>query len=161
MRSAIVLLVLITCLGSCNSNTIVSETQPLPGYWDKDNPVGFSIPQLDSLKKYNVFLHIRNTNAYRFNNLFLIVTMDFPHGKTVVDTLEYRMANADGSWLGQGIGSVKENKLWYKEQVSFFEEGNYNITITHAVRNNGDVEGVSKLEGITDVGYSIEEASQQ
>lgn len=87
--------------------------------------------------------------------------MNFPHGKTVVDTLEYRMANADGSWLGQGIGSVKENKLWYKEQVKFLEEGNYNITITHAVRNNGEVEGVTKIEGITDVGYSIEATSKQ
>ncbi|PKA82872.1 protein involved in gliding motility GldH [Ulvibacter sp. MAR_2010_11] len=157
----IVFLVLIFLVVSCTSDTIVSETQPLPGYWEKDKTVEFSIPQLDSLKKYNVFLHLRNTNEYPYNNLFLIVSMQFPQGKTLVDTLEYRMATPDGTWLGEGIGSVKENKLWYKEKVSFFEEGNYNITITHAVRNNGDVEGVTQLDGITDVGYSIEEALQQ
>ena len=87
--------------------------------------------------------------------------MEFPHGKTLVDTLEYKMAYPNGEWMGEGIGSVKENKLWYKENVTFFEEGNYNITITHAVRNNGDVEGVSRLEGISDVGYSIEESKEQ
>jgi gliding motility-associated lipoprotein GldH len=87
--------------------------------------------------------------------------MNFPHGKTIADTLEYRMANPDGSWMGQGIGNVKENKLWYKEQVQFFEEGNYTVTIGQAMRNNGDVEGVTKLEGITDVGFSIEEATKQ
>jgi len=87
--------------------------------------------------------------------------MKYPHGKTVTDTLEYRMANPDGSWLGTGIGSIKENKLWYKENFSFTEDSTYRVAITHAMRNNGDVEGVSILEGITDVGFSIEEVSQQ
>ncbi len=133
----------------------------MDGFWGQDKTVEFKIPQLDSLKKYNLFLNIRNSNEYKFNNIFLIVSMNFPHGKTVTDTLEYRMANPDGSWMGQGIGNVKENKLWYKENVSFFEDGIYSITIGQAMRNNGAVEGVTKLEGITDVGFSIEETIKQ
>jgi gliding motility-associated lipoprotein GldH len=155
------LLMVAGCLSACNSDIVFSENRSLPGYWDKNEKIEFTLPQLDSLKKYNLFVNIRNTNAYPFNNIFLIVTMEFPHGKTLVDTLEYKMAYPNGEWMGEGIGSVKENKLWYKENISFFEEGNYNITITHAVRNNGDVEGVSSLEGITDVGYSIENAKPQ
>ncbi|MCW5519998.1 gliding motility lipoprotein GldH [Aureitalea sp. L0-47] len=154
-------LLIFLVLASCTNDIVVSESRSLPGYWDKQESLEFQIPQLDSLKKYNVFLNVRNTNDYPFNNLFLIVAMEFPHGKTLVDTLEYKMAFPNGEWMGEGIGSVKENKLWYKENVSFYEEGNYNITITHAVRNNGDVEGVSRLEGITDVGYSIEENKEQ
>lgn len=146
---------------SCNQAIVVSDTHTMPGYWDKDEKIEFIIPQLDSLKQYNVFVNIRNTNDYPFNNLFLIVSMEFPYGKTIVDTLEYKMAYPNGEWMGEGIGNVKDNKLWYKENVSFFEDGNYNITITHAVRNNGDVEGVSRLDGIIDVGYSIEEATQE
>ena len=152
---------LIVVLASCTNDIVVSESKSLPGYWDKEEQLEFQIPQLDTLKKYNIFLNLRNTNDYPFNNLFLIVSMEFPHGKTLVDTLEYRMAHPNGEWMGEGIGNVKENKLWYKENVSFFEQGNYNITITHAVRNNGEVEGVSRLQGITDVGYSIEEANQE
>lgn len=130
----------------------------MDGYWGAEEVVAFKLPQLDSLKKYNLFVNIRNTNEYKYNNLFLIVSMEFPHGKTVTDTLEYRMANPDGTWMGQGIGDVKENKLWYKEQVQFFEEGIYEINIEQAMRNNGAVEGVTKLEGISDVGFSVEEA---
>ncbi len=150
-----------TMFVSCMSDIVVSETKSLPGYWDKEERIEFVIPQLDSLKKYNVFLNVRNTNEYPFNNLFLIVSLDFPHGKTIVDTLEYKMAYPNGEWMGQGISNVLENKLWYKENVSFFENGNYNITITHAARNNGEVEGVSQLEGITDVGYSVEEVKEE
>ena len=161
MRGSGVFIVLILILVSCDSRTILGETEALPGVWNKDTEVIFDLPQMDSLKKYNVFLHVRNSNEYKYNNLFLIVSMKFPHGKTIIDTLEYRMANPDGTWLGEGIGSIKENKLWYKEKVSFYEEGTYTITIAQAVRNNGDVDGVSNLEGITDVGFSVEEASQQ
>lgn len=148
-------------LVSCESNTIFSETKAMDGYWGQDEVVEFNLPQLDSLKNYNLFLNIRNTNEYKYNNIFLIVSINFPYGKTVTDTLEYRMANPDGSWMGQGIGDVKENKLWYKEHVRFFEDGNYNVIVEQAMRNNGAVEGVRKLEGITDVGLSIEEATNQ
>lgn len=151
----------VVMLVSCESNTVFSDSQAMDGHWGADEVVQFKLPQLDSLKKYNLFLNIRNTNEYRYNNLFLIVNMTFPHGKTFTDTLEYRMANPDGSWMGQGIGNIKENKLWYKENVQFFEDGIYTVDIAQAMRNNGDVEGVTKLEGITDVGFSIEEASKQ
>ena len=146
---------------SCDSNTVFSESRSLSGDWNKNETISFSIPQLDSLERYNVFVNLRNTNDYHFNNIFLIVSMDFPHGKTITDTLEYKMANPDGTWLGSGIGNIKENKLWFKEKVSFLEKGNYKLRINHAVRNNGNVEGVTNLEGITDIGYSIEEILQE
>tara|TARA_B100002051_G_C16559626_1_gene546832 strand:+ start:230 stop:715 length:486 start_codon:yes stop_codon:yes gene_type:complete len=161
MNRLMALFLTVVMLVSCESNTVFSESQAMDGHWGADEVVQFKLPQLDSLKKYNLFLNIRNTNEYRYNNLFLIVNMTFPHGKTVTDTLEYRMANPDGSWMGQGIGNIKENKLWYKENVQFFEDGIYTVDIAQAMRNNGDVEGVTKLEGITDVGFSIEEASKQ
>ena len=144
---------------SCDSNIVVSEMKSLPGYWGQNEKLEFVIPELDSLKTYHVFFHVRNTNEYPYNNIYIIANMQFPHGKTVTDTLEYRMAAPDGTWLGTGIGEVKESKLWYKENVSFFEKGNYILTVSQAVRNNGEVSGVSQLKGITEVGYSIEEAT--
>lgn len=152
---------LVALLISCNSNTVVSSSKSVENSWNKNDVIEFSIPQLDSLHLYNVFIDIRNSNEYKYNNLFLIARIEFPHGKSIVDTLEYKMAKPDGTWLGAGIGSVKENKLWYKEQVRFSEEGIYTLKIEHAARNNGAVEGVSNLIGITDVGYSIELSAQQ
>jgi gliding motility-associated lipoprotein GldH len=94
-----------------------------------------------------------------FNNLFLIVEMEYPHGKTIKDTLEYQMAEPNGALLGEGFTDIKENKLWYKgygKPFIFEEKGDYNIKIQHAMRNNGDINGVDRLEGITDVGFRIE-----
>lgn len=148
-------------LVSCETNTVFSEVRALDGHWGADEVIEFKLPELDSLATYNLFINVRNSNQYKYNNLFLIVSMNFPHGKTITDTLEYRMANPDGTWLGQGIGELKDNKLWYKERVKFIEDGTYTVDIMQAMRNNGEVEGVSKLEGITDVGFSIENATKQ
>lgn len=160
MHNSLAAIFLFIVLVSCNSDTVVGETRALSGSWNKDSIIEFEIPPLDSLKKYNVFLHLRNNNEYNYNNIFLIVTLNFPHGKSIVDTLEYRMAEADGTWLGTGIGSLKENKFWYKENINLEEDGNYKLTIAQAIRNNGDVNGVTSLTGVSDVGYSIEEADQ-
>ncbi len=161
MNKLLVLSIFAVVFSSCESNIVFSETKSMGGHWGATEAVEFKLPQMDSLRKYNLYLNIRNTNDYKFNNIFLIVSMNFPHGKTVTDTLEYRMAKPDGSWMGQGIGDVKENKLWYKENVQFAEEGNYTVDISQAMRNNGALEGVTKLEGITDVGFSIEETTKQ
>ena len=158
-KGLLLLILLAVFSGACTTDVLVAEYRSLPGYWDNKEAVTFQLPELDSLGTYNVFINLRNTNDYPFNNIFLITTMEFPHGKTVIDTLEYRMAYPDGSWMGEGIGSVKDNKLWYKEGVRFFEEGIYTLSIEQAVRNNGQVDGVKELEGIAEVGYSIERAN--
>lgn len=144
---------------SCDSNQIFDEYQSVPSHWSKDDLISFNVTPPDSTNTYNLFINIRNTNAYKFSNLFLITEMNFPHGKTVTDTLEYQMAKPNGELLGEGFTDVKENKLWYKEGVKFDEVGPYTITIQHAMRNNGEVNGVDVLEGITDVGFRIEPAS--
>jgi len=160
MRSFFLIIISLLFFFSCDGKFVVSETRTISGNWDMNNTIEFIIPELDSIKKYNLYLNLRNTNEYPFNNIFLIASMDFPNGKVVTDTLEYRMANPDGTWLGSGIGSIKDNKLWYKENIRFYESGNYTLRISQAVRNNGDISGVSELKGITDVGYSIEEVTE-
>lgn len=160
MNKVLLALVGVLVLISCHSNPVVfHESKSLGGSWGSREAIAFQLSELDTIKDYNLYVNLRNTNDYPFNNIFLIVSMDFPHGKTVVDTLEYRMAYPDGSWMGQGIGNVKESKLWYKEGIRFFENGTYKVSITHAMRNNGEVEGVRNLEGIVDVGFTVEESS--
>ena len=142
---------------ACGHSVVTTDTAAINSEgWQVKDPAIFFFSWLDSLATYNAFITVRNNNKYPFSNLFLIVSLQHPYGKTVVDTLEYKMARPDGSWLGTGIGSVKENKLFFKQNLAFNEAGNYTLHISHAVRNNGEPQGVSKLEGITDIGYSIE-----
>jgi len=157
----IILFLFLLGLISCDQDQIYHQYESIGEQgWGKDNIKTFEIPQLDSLQAYDVFISLRNNHKYPYSNLFLITTMNFPNGKEVVDTLEYRMAAASGSWLGSGFGDVKENKLWYKEGVRFRESGNYTLTITHAMRKNGNADGDQFLQGITEVGLRVEHPSK-
>ncbi|WP_179353429.1 gliding motility lipoprotein GldH [Winogradskyella vidalii] len=149
---------------SCDSNAVFDQYNPVPNQWHKDSISQFNFQAPDTLENYNLYVNLRNTNAYKFSNLFLIVELNYPNGKAVKDTLEYRMAAPNGELLGTGFSDVKENKLWfrgYKEPFKFDEEGNYLVNIQHAMRNNGDVNGVENLEGITDIGFRVEQAQKE
>ncbi|MBU2949758.1 gliding motility lipoprotein GldH [Tamlana agarivorans] len=155
-RDLLLLVLLFFSLVSCNSQYYFDEYKPVPKKWHKDSIVSFKIIPPDSINLYNLFVNLRNTSAYKYSNLFLIVEMAFPHGKIITDTLEYKMAEPSGKFLGTGYSDIKENKLWYKEHVIFSESGEYEVKIQQAMRENGMVNGVEELEGITDVGFSIE-----
>jgi gliding motility-associated lipoprotein GldH len=142
---------------SCDSNRVFDEYKSVPNKWHKDSIIEFNITPPDSITPYNLFVNIRNTSDYKYSNLFLIVEMNFPNGKVVNDTLEYLMTKPNGAFLGTGFSDVKENKLWYKEGVIFSETGEYKVKIQHAMRENGNIKGVENLEGITDVGFRIEQ----
>ncbi|WP_298923281.1 gliding motility lipoprotein GldH [uncultured Allomuricauda sp.] len=157
----LIVLVFSLVLVSCNSNLVFSDYEAMEnGSWSMDNPIKFEFSKLDSIQTHNMFINIRNDNTFQFNNLFLITELEYPNGNTLKDTLEYKMAEPSGEWLGKGLGSIKENKLWFQEKIVFDDSGVYKVNITHAMRKNGDVDGIYVLDGITDVGLEIEKSTQ-
>jgi len=156
-------LIIISCflITSCDSKAVFDGYKPLPNQWHKDSIASFNFKAPDTINNYNLHVNLRNTNDYKFSNLFLIVELNYPNGKVVKDTLEYKMAAPNGELLGTGFSDIKENKLWFRgfeKPFKFSEEGDYIVNIQHAMRNNGEVNGVENLEGITDVGFRVEQA---
>jgi len=154
IRNSALLVLVVILFFSCDKKRVFDEYKSVGTAWHKDSVVSFDLPELDSTKRYNLFVTLRDNNDYKFNNLFLIVGLELPNGFTKVDTLEYQMANPDGSLMGDGFSDIKESKLFLKEKVRF--RGKYKVNIKQAVRENGKVPGVTALEGITEVGFRIE-----
>ena len=145
---------------SCDKNRVFDEYKSVPNQWKKENAITFTFKAPDTINPYNLFINLRNNNDYKYNNLFLIASIKYPHGKVEIDTLEYKMAEANGEFLGTGFSDVKENKLCYKgydKPFVFSENGEYQVSIQQAMRESGKVRGVENLEGITDVGFRIEQ----
>ncbi|MEL1255616.1 gliding motility lipoprotein GldH [Flavobacterium sp. DGU38] len=155
IKNSGILLLAAILLFSCDKKRVFDEYKSVGSAWHKDSIITFDLPVLDSTKRYNLFVNLRDNNNYPFNNLFLIVAIEMPNGFTKVDTLEYQMANPDGTLLGNGFTDIKESKLYLKENVKF--RGKYKVHIKQAVRESGKIPGVQELEGITDVGFRIEQ----
>jgi gliding motility-associated lipoprotein GldH len=154
LKTSFLLLLITATFFSCDKKRVFDDYKSVGAAWHKDSIVSFDLPELDSTKRYDLFITIRDNNNYPYNNLFLIVSLELPNGFTKVDTLEYQMTDPDGALLGDGFSDIKESKLFYKENVRF--RGKYKMNIKQAVRENGKVPGVTNLEGITDVGLRIE-----
>jgi len=156
LKSSILFIIIAGLLISCDKKRVFDEYESVGSAWNMKKEVVFELPKMDTLKKYNLFINLRANDDYKFNNLFLIVSMEQPNGLTKVDTLEYEMADVDGALLGDGFSDIKESKLYYKENVKFKASENNKIHIKHAVRQTGKIVGVQDLEGITEVGFRIE-----
>lgn len=158
LKNSFFLVLLLVVFVSCDKKRVFDEYQAVGQSWHKDSLVSFKFDQKDTLSNHNLFITLRNNKNYPFNNLFLIVEMEDPSKKILVDTLEYQMATPEGEFLGEGMTDTKENKLYYKENFVFKKSGEYRFNILQAVRQTGKIEGVEKLEGVTDVGLRIEKA---
>ncbi|WP_297333834.1 gliding motility lipoprotein GldH [Flavobacterium sp.] len=157
IRHSIFLFAALLLFCSCDKKRVFDEYKEFDGTWNKDSIVSFEFEQQDTVRLYNMFINIRNNNDYPFSNLYLIVEMQEPGTDvTQVDTLEYQMAEADGTLLGEGMTDIKESKLWYKEKQRFPTPGKYKVNIQQAVREAGQVPGVQELEGVMEVGFRIE-----
>jgi gliding motility-associated lipoprotein GldH len=156
IKNSILFFLVALLIISCDKKRVFDEYKSVGNSWHKDSVVMFKLPQFDSSKKYNLFVNVRDNNDYPFNNLFLIVALEQPNKKTTVDTLEYQMANPDGTLMGEGFSDVKESKLFYKDKEEFKLKGEYKVYIKQAVRQTGKVAGVENLKGITEIGFRVE-----
>jgi gliding motility-associated lipoprotein GldH len=156
IKNSILFLLVAFLIISCDEKRVFDEYKSVGDSWHRDSIIKFKLPKLDSLKKYNLYVNTRVNNNYPFNNLFLIVSLVQPNRKVLVDTLEYEMANPDGTLMGDGFSDVKESKLFYKPNFDFKLKGDYTVKIQQAVRQTGKVAGVDNLKGITEIGFRVE-----
>ena len=142
---------------SCTEHLAYSTVKSTEnGQWPKSKAMEFTFSEMDTIRSYDMFITLRNDQQYPYNNLFVIAELTTPKGTSFRDTLEFQMADAKGSWLGSGYGSVRENKLWYRENIVFPDTGVYTVTVMHAMRKNGSADGLEALPGVLDVGLQIE-----
>jgi gliding motility-associated lipoprotein GldH len=116
-----------------------------------NKPLVFDVPVSDTINKYNIFLTVRNASSYDFNNLYLFIDIKSPMRIVERDTMECILADADGKWLGDGLGDIWDNKILFKKNVKFQKPGIYEFIINQAMR-------VDSLPMIMDAGISIEKS---
>ncbi|MBX7181228.1 MAG: gliding motility lipoprotein GldH [Bacteroidia bacterium] len=137
-------------LGSCRNPAMFDENQEIEGsQWKIAQKPKFSVVIEDTLQNTDVYLNLRNSSCYPYNNIFLFVNTTFPNGKQAKDTLECILANEKGQWLGDGLGDIWDNRILFKKNVRFPQKGTYTFEIEQAMR-------VDPLPCILDVGWRLE-----
>lgn len=142
---------------SCDDTIEFIKFEPIENAaWEKTNSISFNFEIQDTISPKNLFIHLRNNSEYPYSNIYVITTLLFPDETKIIDTLQYEMADKTGKFLGKGIADIKENKLFYKENTQFPKMGNYQFQVRQAMRKNSEVKPINSLQGIQDIGFSIE-----
>lgn len=145
-----VIFIILMIATSCIKKSAYENYVKLPdNQWDMHQRLSYDIPVDDTLSSYNVFINLRNTDDYPFQNLFLFVETFNPQGKSIRDTFQCFLADESGKWIGKGLGSHKQSQFKFKSNVRFPRSGTYTIVIEQAMRQ-------PLLKGVSDVGVRLE-----
>jgi gliding motility-associated lipoprotein GldH len=140
---------IIILFASCIDNSIYRQSKPIAAEgWHKDSAVQFAVPVTDTVTEFDIYINIRNTNDYPFQNLYLFVKATSPHGISIADTINLLIADDYGRWTGKRISRVWENNFLYLRNIKFVNSGKYIFDIQQGMRH--DI-----LNGISDVGIEI------
>jgi len=100
---------------------------------------------------YNVYLNLRHTADYKYSNIFILIHTTDPKGKKKTERKEFKLALADGEWLGSGSGSMFSYQFKLKSNYKFPQKGNYIFELEQNMRDN-------PLNHVIDVGIRVEKA---
>lgn len=143
-------LFMVTLFSSCDPNRVYEENIDIPMMvWEKNNKLKFEVDITDTLSIYNLFINVRNAGTYPYSNIYLFVDITFPDGKVYRDTVEGQLADANGQWLGSGLGDIWDNQIPYKQNTRFPLSGKYVFQIEQAMRDE-------QLHSILDAGLRVE-----
>ncbi len=137
---------------SCGQHSIYNEHINLEnGKWYKDNLAHFEVPVTDTARLYDFFVTIRHNTNYRYSNLYLFLTTQFPDNSITRDTLECILADNSGKWFGKGWTDVKEDNILIRNKLKFPMAGKYNFYFQQAMRQD-------TLKNILGIGINITES---
>lgn len=158
MKKRTVLLLVLTAalLGGCSDLDklrVYEKNVPVPEHkWDYGFKPQYEVEITDTSARYNIYVTLRHTDAYRFSNIWLLVSTRYPGEAPVTRRVELPLADAAGRWLGSGMDDVFEHRVPIQQNARFDKAGVYRFTFEQNMRQN-------PLPDVMSVGLRIEKAA--
>ncbi|TSD64754.1 gliding motility lipoprotein GldH [Inquilinus sp. KBS0705] len=143
-------LVLFTAQGCTDPLSVYDQNQEVVNHnWSYVNRIKFDVKIEDETIPYNIYFNLRVAGTYKYSNIFALFFRSNPGAKTQVTRFEFKLANADGEWLGSGSGNLYSYQLPLLTQYKFPKKGTYHFELEQNMRDN-------PLRDVTDVGLRVE-----
>lgn len=148
LKAIIIVLIAFT---SCKQIDVFEKDTVIPNYkWESDFTIKGSFKINDTLSAYSIYLVIRHTDAYKYNNIWLSVGLQPPGDSLITQKLNLTLGDDANGWEGSGMNDIWEvRKLLNGQPRRFKKAGIYNFTISQIMRDN-------PLGGIMNAGIRLE-----
>ena len=138
---------------SCLEINVFEKNEAIPSHqWDSAFKPTIDFDITDTTASYNIFLVLRHTDAYNFNNIWVSITSKAPGDSAAVSQRFDLPLASQNQWTGSGMDDIFEHRiLLYNEPKRFPRSGRYNVTIQQVMREN-------PLQHVLNVGLRVEKA---
>jgi gliding motility-associated lipoprotein GldH len=147
----LILLPVALCLSACSKIEIFEKNVPIPKHsWAYSLRPEFDFTVTDTISQYNLYVVLRHTDAYRYNNIWLNIGSQAPADTTRYQRFELQLGSDATGWEGIGMDDIWEiRKPITRGPFKFNKTGNYRFTIAQVMREN-------PLPEIMSVGVRVE-----
>jgi gliding motility-associated lipoprotein GldH len=140
-------------VSGCHTNNLIDVNVGMPARnWSYENKVKAVVDIKDANKTYAIYLRLRHTSDYNYSNIYVLFRLKGPGSIKKLTRYEYKLAEADGQWLGSGSGNLFTHDLPLLTNYKFPAPGKYEVSIEQNMRDN-------PLKEVSDAGLSIAEAT--
>ncbi len=151
IRDLYILLVLFF-ISSCGKIDVFEKNVTIPNReWNSSFKPEIQFEIADTTSLYNIYVVLRHTDAYRYNNIWLNLYVQPPRDTTFKNRLDLRLATDDKGWLGSGMDDIFEHRILVNKSgpQRFSKSGIYKFRIENIMREE-------PLEHVMNVGIRVE-----
>lgn len=155
LKKITIILLLSLSFASCAKIDLFEKQANIPGQkWFYDNVPSFTFNITDTISLYNVYIVLRHTDSYNYNNVWLQLGSKVPGDTMHFQNINLNLASDAGGWEGTGTDDIFDvRKMITPGSVSFKKIGDYTFTISQIMREN-------PLKYVLSVGLRIEKVKQ-
>ena len=138
-------------LCSCRQTEIFEKDAVIPGYkWQSNFKASGAFIITDTVSEYNIYIVIRHTDAYAYNNIWLNISRQEPGSSLHEQKLNLNLGNDAEGWEGIGMNDIWESKkLISGPHTRFSKAGEYRFGISQIMRDD-------PLEHVMSIGLRLE-----
>ena len=142
--------IIIIGLCSCGKTTIFEKYEKFDNAtWSKNKMISFDVPVSNINKTYNIYITVRHSEIYPFNNLFVGVDIYTPSGDKRSKDYYLEIRNEDRSFKGDVLGDIWDLKQMIMKNASFTKAGVHKFTISNLMQ-------YPELPDIMEIGLIVE-----
>ncbi|MBA4166341.1 MAG: gliding motility lipoprotein GldH [Chitinophagaceae bacterium] len=97
---------------SCNTIDVFEKDVTIPEHeWSAVFKPEISFEISDTASLYNIYVVVRHSDAYRYNNIWMNLYTQIPNDTIRKQRLDLRLATDDKGWLGSGMDDIYEHRI--------------------------------------------------
>jgi len=136
------------CLASCTSIDLYEKNVTIPGFkWKSSYKPEFTFEIRDTSVRYQLFLVLRHTEKYNYNNIWINLYSQPPGDTLHKASFELQLATNE-KWLGTGMDDIYEHRVKLTDP-QYFKAGIYHFKVEQIMRED-------PLENVMNVGIRVE-----